>query len=142
VGYKVGTYDSFAGYATPGGVPINLSHTNIPFPRASYEGDVSYWAPMPGDYKLEGDFNYSFHDTYPSWLDLINPGVTYKLPAYWLANVNLTLSPPKGNWTLGFFVDNVFDQAYDLTRNFFIPQASVAAPGRPRSFGGRVTVNF
>jgi len=143
VGYKVGTYDSFPYYEIPTtGAFINLSHTNIPFPRASYEGDVSYWTPIAGDYKLEGDFNYSYHDTYPSWLDMINPGVSYKLPAYWLANLNLTLSPVHGNWTLGLFLDNAFDTNYDLTRNFFIPNANVADPGRPRSFGARVTANF
>ena len=142
IGYKVGTYDSFAGYATPGGVLANLSHTNIPFPRASYEGDISYWVPVAGDYKLEGDFNYSFHDAYPSWLNRINPGSNYNLPAYWLSNANLTLSPAHGNWTFGVFLDNAFDTKYDLTRNFFIPEASIADPGRPRSFGARLTASF
>ena len=142
VGYKVGTYDSFANYATPGGVLANLSHTNIPFPRASYEGDVSYWVAVAGDYKLEGDVNYSFHDTYPSWLDRINPGVSYKLPSYWLSNASLTLSPAHGAWTFGLFLDNAFDTQYDLTRNFFIPNANIADPGRPRTIGARVTANF
>ena len=143
VGYKVGTYDNFPNYQIPGTLTmISLSGTKIPFPRASYEGDLSYWVPIAGDYKLEGDFNYSYHDTYPSWLDRINPGVSYKLPSYWLANANLTVSPAQGKWSLGVFVDNVFDTKYDLTRNFFIPQANVADPGRPRTVGARVTASF
>jgi len=143
LGYKIGTYDSFPNYQIPGTLTtISLSGTKIPFPQFSYEGDVSYWVPVTDGYKLEGDINYSYHDTYPSWLDRINPGVSYKLPSYWLANLNLTLSPVHGNWTLGLFLDNAFDTQYDLTRNFFIPNANIADPGRPRSFGARVTANF
>ena len=143
LGYKIGTYDNFPNYQIPGTLTtISLSGTKIPFPQFSYEGDVSYWVPVTDDYKLEGDINYSYHDTYPSWLDRINPGVSYKLPSYWIANINLTLSPVHGNWTLGLFLDNAFDTNYDLTRNFFIPNANIADPCRPRSIGARVTANF
>jgi hypothetical protein len=39
-------------------------------------------------------------------------------------------------------LDNAFNTKYDLTRNFFIPEANIADPGRPRTVGGRLTVNF
>lgn len=143
LGYKRGTYDDFrndldlpASEAAGVAVYADKSGQTIPFPKLSYEGQASYWWRIPGEYKLEAEVDYSYHGYYPSWL-----GATYDIPAYWLANTTLTLSPPVGRWTLAVWVRNLFDQQYDLTRNFFV-NAKVAAPGRPRSGGVRATYAF
>ncbi len=143
LGYKRGTYDDFkndlnlaASEAAGTAIYTDKSGQTIPFPKLSYNGEVSYWLRVAGGYKLEGEFDYSYHGYYPSWL-----GSAYNIPAYWLANANVTLTPPVGHWTLAFWVHNVFDQSYDLTRNFFV-NAKVAAPGRPRSGGIRATYAF
>jgi outer membrane receptor protein involved in Fe transport len=144
VGYAIGHYISFpnhfdlAGYEETGVANvINSSGSTIPFPKLSYEGAVSYWFRIGPDWRLEAEDDYSFHAHYPSWL-----GSQFDIPAYWLDNLNLTLTPPDRRYTIGFFVHNLFDKEYDLTRNFFVTGLNIADPGRPRTFGGRFTVAF
>ena len=143
VGYKRGTYDKFdndldlpASEAAMTAIYENKSGQTIPFPKLSYDGQASYWFNVAAGYKLEAEVDYSYHGYYPSWL-----GSTYDIPAYWLANSNLTLTPPEGRWTAAVWIHNLFDQQYDLTRNFFV-NAKVAAPGRPRDGGVRLTYAF
>jgi outer membrane receptor protein involved in Fe transport len=141
VGYKVGRFDSFPNFVNVlTGMIQSQTNQAIPFPKLSYDGDISYWFPVGGGYKLEPEINYSYHDFNPSPLPL--PPPTYDIPAYWLFNANLTLTPPNAKWTLGVWCQNLFDTRYDLVKNFFIPGDNVASPGPPRTVGGRLTLAF
>lgn len=143
IGYAIGHYDNFkefnlASFEETGATGIsNQSGASLPFPKLSYEGSVDYWFWIAPDTKLEPEVDYSYHGNYPSWL-----GSLYDIPAYWLVNANLTLTPPGGKWTVALWVHNLFNKEYDLTRNFFVPGVNVADPGPPRMIGGRLTYAF
>jgi iron complex outermembrane recepter protein len=143
IGYALGHYDNFkefnlAAFQETGATGIsNQSGASLPFPKFSYEGSVSYWFWIASDTKLEPEIDYSYHGDYPSWL-----GSLYDIPAYWLVNFNLTLTPPGGKWTVALWIHNLFNKEYDLTRNFFVPGVNVADPGPPRMIGGRLTYAF
>lgn len=143
LGYKRAVFDTFNS-------PLlgNLSGKEQFQPKLSYGGSVSYaWASDDIQYKLAGD--YSYRSTARSWLNLLNPdgGDVYDIPAYWLANARLELAKAGSPWQVTFSVHNLFDQKYDLTRNFFgnrpggtQDDLNVAAAGKPRTFG--VTLNY
>jgi iron complex outermembrane recepter protein len=110
------------------------------FPKWSYGGDVSY-AWTVGKYKVTAESNYSFHDTYSQFYLLGSNDFT--IPKYWLANANLSLSPASGApWNVTLWGRNIFDKAYDTTRNFFLPSAEVAQAGEPATFGIRVGYKY
>jgi iron complex outermembrane receptor protein len=67
----------------------------------------------------------------------------FTIPKYWLANANLSLSPASGGpWTVTLWGRNIFDKAYDVTRNFFLPSAEVAEAGEPTTVGIRVSYKY
>tara|TARA_R110002012_G_scaffold322025_2_gene553871 strand:+ start:60439 stop:62589 length:2151 start_codon:yes stop_codon:yes gene_type:complete len=139
--YKQGKYTEFfdldvAASRTAGAaVYVDKSGQDIPFPALSYGGSAAYDWSVRG-FALTAEANYSYRDDYPSWL-----GVRYDVPAYWLANASLTVSPEAGQWSVTGFVRNLFDEEYDLTRNFFT-SADIAQPGRPRTYGVRLTYQY
>ncbi|MBV8684969.1 MAG: TonB-dependent receptor [Caulobacteraceae bacterium] len=143
LGYAIGHYDNFkefnlAAYEETGATGISdLSGASMPFPKLSYQGSISYWFWIAPEWKLQPEMDYSYHGNYPSWL-----GSIYTIPPYWLANLNLTLTPPGGKWTAALWIHNLFNKEYDLTRNFFVPGVNVADPGPPRMIGGRLTYAF
>ncbi len=112
----------------------------LSFPKLSYGGDIAYsW--HIGGFKLTAESNYSFHDTYSQFYLLGSNDFT--IPAYWLANANLSLSPASGGpWTFTVWGRNIFDKNYDLTRNFFLPSSEVGAAGEPATVGIRVTYKY
>jgi iron complex outermembrane recepter protein len=122
------------------GTPVNFDGRPLSFPKISYGGDVSYdWNVQ--DYKLTLESNYSFHDTYSQWFLLGSSDFT--VPKYWLANANLTLSPASGApWTVTLWGRNIFNKAYDITRNFFLPSSEVAQAGEPATVGIRVSYKY
>lgn len=146
LGYKEGKYTknflTLDGNATSaaGGTEIyrNYKNANLSFPKISYGGSLAYSWPL-GDFKLRAETDYSYHDQYKQTLLL---GSRYTVDAYWLVNANLTLAPQKGRWTLGLWSHNLLDEQYDLTRNFFLPEQSVAAAGAPRSVGLRASYEY
>lgn len=114
---------------------IDKSGDEIPFPSLSYGGSISYdWA--VSGFAVTAETNYSYRDEYPSWL-----GAKYDVEAYWLANASVTVGPEDANWSVTFWARNLFDQDYDLTRNFFT-NASIAQPGRPRTIGARLSLKY
>jgi len=139
--YKHGEYKEFfdmdtgasraAGYA----VYVDKAGQRIPFPKYTYGGSVAYTADLD-PYLLETEFNYSYRSKYPSWL-----GTKYDVDGYWLANLNITARPADGPWSLGVWVRNLFDEKYDLTRNFFT-SADLAQSGTPRTYGLRMSYDF
>lgn len=107
----------------------------ILFPKWSYGGSISYDWTVSG-FAVTAETNYSYRDEYPSWL-----GAKYDVEAYWLANASVTVGPEDANWSVTFWARNLFDQDYDLTRNFFT-NASIAQPGRPRTIGARLSLQY
>jgi outer membrane receptor protein involved in Fe transport len=120
--------------------PVDFHGQPLSFPKWTYGGDVSYaWA--IGGYKVTAESNYSFHDTYSQFYLLGSSDFT--IPKYWLANANVSLSPASGTpWTLTLWSRNLFNKAYDVTRNFFLPGTEVAQAGEPTTVGIRVSYNY
>jgi iron complex outermembrane recepter protein len=143
-GLSISQYFGFAeGYYTS--TLLNSSNVDYDgqpesFPKISYGGDVSYGWDV-GNYKVTAESNYSFHDTYSQFYLLGSND--YTIPKYWLTNANLSLSPASGGpWTVTLWGRNIFDKAYDVTRNFFLPSAEVAEAGEPATFGIRVSYKY
>ncbi len=139
--YKQGEYTDFVDLDIPAcqqtrtTVLIDKSGDEIPFPALSYGGSISYDWTVSG-FAVTAETNYSYRDEYPSWL-----GAKYDVEAYWLANASVTVGPEDANWSVTFWARNLFDQDYDLTRNFFT-NASIAQPGRPRTIGARLSLQY
>jgi iron complex outermembrane recepter protein len=120
----------------------NVNYDGRPesIPKWSYGGDVSYGIPV-GAFKITAESNYSFHDTYSQFYLLGSND--YTIPKYWITNANLSLSPASGApWTVTLWGRNIFDKAYDVTRNFFLPSAEVAQAGEPATYGIRVSYKY
>jgi outer membrane receptor protein involved in Fe transport len=118
---------------------VNYNTRPESIPKNTYGGDVSYTWDI-GGYKLTAESNYSFHDTYSQFFLLGSNAFT--IPAYWLANANLSLSPAGGPWTLSLWGRNIFNRDYDVTRNFFLSTSNVAQSGDPATFGIRFNYRY
>ncbi|MDP9091298.1 MAG: TonB-dependent receptor [Pseudomonadota bacterium] len=120
--------------------PVDYNGRPESFPKWSYGGEVSYTFNL-GAYGLTAESNYSFHDTYSQFFLLGSNDFT--IPKYWLANANLTFAPSSGGpWTVTLWGRNIFDKAYDITRNFFLPSSEVALAGEPTTVGIRLTYKY
>ena len=139
--YKAGEYDDYEALDVPASraanraIYVDKSGDPILFPAWSYAGSASYDWTVSG-FAVTAEANYSYRDDYPSWL-----GVKYDVEAYWLANASVTVGPENANWSVTFWARNLFDQEYDLTRNFFT-SADIAQPGRPRTIGARLSLQY
>ena len=149
-GISITQYAGFAeGYYTsklldvplnPALPPVDYDGRPESFPKWSYGGDLSYTWNL-GTFSVTAESNYSFHDTYSQFFLLGSNDFT--IPKYWLANANLSLAPAAGGpWTVTLWGRNIFDKAYDLTRNFFLPSSEVAAAGEPTTIGIRLTYKY
>jgi len=110
---------------------ISLKGQKLPFANWSYGGSVDWTVPI-GNYSIETEADYSYRDTMPSFL-----GPVFKVKRFWLANATLTLRAQDG-WYVGVYGRNIFNEKYDLTRNYFLPNAKIASPGRPATYGVRL----
>jgi len=108
---------------------ISYAGKALPIARLSYQGSASYTASL-GSYTIEAATDYSYRDRLPSFL-----GTLYDLPGRWIVNANLTLRPEQGPWSVGIYARNLLNTHYDLERNYFLPDAKVAQPGRPATYG-------
>ncbi|MDG5496046.1 TonB-dependent receptor [Niveispirillum sp. BGYR6] len=144
VGFKKGEYKDYSNINTGSltrnpvtglysASTIDLSGTAIPLANWSYQGSVAYTIPV-GRFAVEAQADYAYRDKLPSFL-----GTTYDLPSRWIANATLTLHPDEGGWSAGLYGRNIFNTDYDNTRNFFLPNANIASPGRPATYGVRLT---
>jgi outer membrane receptor protein involved in Fe transport len=143
LGYKKGTFDNFldldidASVASGQAVFKQRKGQSEGYPPWSYIGSATYTWNL-GDYDLAAEGNYAYHDTASPVL----LGPTYTVKNYWLANANLTLTPHAGRWSVALWGRNIFNEKYDLTRNFFLPGISIAAPGEPATYGVRVGLKY
>jgi outer membrane receptor protein involved in Fe transport len=72
---------------------------------------------------------------------LVSPtrGRIYDVDSYGLLDARVTLQPEAGGpWSVTLFAQNLTDEEYDVTRNFFLPDNSIGIAGRPRFYGVRV----
>ena len=144
LGYKTGKFDKYlndldiaASTAAGHAVYVDRTGAKVGFPPLSYGGDVSYGWSL-GDYGVVAEANYAFHDkTKPLLL-----GSRYNVDSYWLANASITLTPSTGPWAISIFGRNVFNEKYDLTRNFFLPFIDIAAAGEPATWGLRASLKY
>jgi len=137
-GYTEGYYESYLPNSnTPA---VDYDGQPMSFPKWSYGGDASYGFDV-GKFRITAESNYSFHDTYSQFF-LLGSNV-FTIPKYWLANANLSLAPAAGApWTFTLWGRNIFNRAYDVTRNFFLPGTDVAQAGEPATFGIRVNYKY
>ncbi len=112
---------------------VSFRGRHLPFAEWSYQGSGSYTLPLGGDYQLLAEGDYSYRDSTPNFL-----GPAFTIKRFWLANANLTFGPRDGAWSVGLYGRNIFGERYDLTRNYFLPAARIASPGRPASYGVRL----
>jgi iron complex outermembrane recepter protein len=126
----------------PPGSAVSPVYTNekgarIGYPALSYDGSLSYTWDL-GNYSVEAAGDWVFHDH-------LNPlllGPTYFVKSYWLADLNLSLTPNDGPWMLTLFGHNVTNTTYDTTRNFFLTGISVAQRGEPATVGVRIDYKY
>ena len=119
---------------------VNYDGRPLSVPKWTYGGDVSYGWDV-ANYKVTAESNYSFHDTYSQFYLLGSNDFT--IPKYWLTNANLSLTPASGApWTVTLWGRNIFNKAYDVTRNFVLPGTEVAQAGEPATFGIRVNYKY
>ena len=141
VSWRKGKFDRFddldiaASSAAGHAVTVSRAGQDQGFPHWSYNGSATYRMPV-GAYTLTAETDYAYHGT----LDPVLLGPNFRVKDYWLVNATLTLG--QGPWSVGLYARNLFDQQYDLTRNFFLGGIDIAAPGRPRSFGVRGRYSF
>ncbi|HTW35307.1 MAG TPA: TonB-dependent receptor [Rhizomicrobium sp.] len=110
---------------------------NVGFPALSYNGSLSYTWEI-GGYDLEAAGDWVFHDH-------LNPlllGPMYFVKSYWLADLNLTLTPDDGPWALTVFGHNITNTTYDTTRNFFLTGIPIAQRGEPATVGVRIEYKY
>jgi iron complex outermembrane recepter protein len=146
-GYKTGTFREFLD-VDPGAsvavtpfraVTVNRAGQDLPFPKFSYSGSLSYTVPA-GHFAVNGLIDYNYRDKD----DRSRLGsAVYSVASYWLVNARLTLRPSEdGHWSLYAYGHNLFNQGYDITRNFFLPQAQIGYRGSPATYGVGASVRF
>ncbi|HEY2035340.1 MAG TPA: TonB-dependent receptor [Rhizomicrobium sp.] len=155
VGWKDGKFDEFDNFldiaATEAKCPVasdcvppvgtavydNKKGARIGFPPLSYNGSINYTWQLSG-YTLDTGADWVFHDH-------LNPlllGQTFYVKSYWLADVNITLSPNDGPWAATVYCHNCTDTKYDTTRNFFLPGLNIAQRGEPATVGVRLDYKY
>ncbi len=115
---------------------IDRSGQDLGFPKLSYNGAVSYaWTAGGIDWRAGTD--YSYRDKLTSWL-----GSDFNIKAYWLANADLSLHPTSSKWAVSLYGRNVTNTKYDVTRNYFLPNARVGWAGHPATYGVRLQYTY
>ncbi|CAN7374839.1 TonB-dependent receptor [Phenylobacterium sp. LjRoot225] len=147
LGYKKGKYTDYVDIDPTTAVrdPVtglwsaqttDKSGQDLGFPKLSYGGSISYsWS--VGDFDLQAATDYSYRDKLTSFL-----GEDFNVDSYWLANANLTIQPKDGPWLLGLWGRNIFNEKYDVTRNYFLLSSKIGAAGRPATYGVRASYAF
>lgn len=140
--YKSGEYDEFealdlsACRSTRTTAYIDKSGSRVPFPKTELGGTVSYEIPAGGDYRVTPSASFSYRSRGYTWL-----GTRYEIPPYTLVNADVSFGPEDGSWYVALWGRNIFNVHYDLTRNFFTG-ANIAQPGRPATYGVRLSVRY
>jgi outer membrane receptor protein involved in Fe transport len=119
-------------------VPLDRSGEDLGFPNLTFNGSVAYAFALEG-FTLEPELAYSYRDKLTSVLVSPTRGRIYDVDSYGLLDARVTLQPAAGGpWSVTLFAQNLTDEEYDVTRNFFLPDNSIGIAGRPRFYGVRV----
>lgn len=137
LGYKDGKFKEYTAISPA----ANLKGASLYFPRLSYGLGVTHRTTL-GGWSVVTQGDASFHDKARTFLNRINPDFDFSTPSYWLANARVELAPLDGKWGTTLYVRNLFDQKFDVMRNFFLPPLPAAAAGAPRTFGVQVRYDF
>jgi len=139
----IGSFDRFSTIGSA--VSVNGVYQGVPTDRAgetefapkfTTNGSVSYqW--QIGDYRLDTGMSYASRSRYNSIF-----GPLYDVAGYTLVDANVTLSPKNDHWNVKLFGQNIFNQRYDVTRNYFVAGNNIALAGRPATWGVRFQVNY
>lgn len=141
LGYKHGEFKKFldAGPVYPF-APVSRAGQDIGFPELSYSGAFDYQRHTSLGFEYTAHFDYSYRDeqSFP----LLGPAFT--LDSYWVANAFVAFRPDGSPFEFALWGRNIFDQAYDETRNTFVVGATddFAVPGEPATYGIRVSTDF
>ncbi|HWU02653.1 MAG TPA: TonB-dependent receptor [Novosphingobium sp.] len=142
--YKIGHYDVYMAPVSAtkdsSGNYTNITYANyagqrLPLPLLDYKGEFSYDAQMGNGWVLTPEINYNHRSKRWSTTDLS------MIPGYWLANANLTLSPPDKRFQIGLWVHNMFDAYVQETRNQFTSARTVSV-NPTRTFGVRLNYTY
>lgn len=63
-------------------------------------------------------------------------------PSYTLVNVTGGIGPSDDRYKIGFYVENLFNERYALSRQTSVPFGAYEAPARPRTYGIRAAARF
>ncbi|MEM8987980.1 MAG: TonB-dependent receptor [Pseudomonadota bacterium] len=142
--YKEGEFEDFVDLdiaaSSIAGTAVSVDRTgqSLGFPEITYQGSISYTAPVDGGFYWSGLLDYSYRDeTTPPLL-----GSDYTVDDYWLINGQVAFGAENGRWEAAIWGRNILDEEYDEVRNFFTPGFDVAAPGLPRTYGVRLSVKY
>ena len=164
VEYNNAKYDSFvvdaaAVAVNPGGVQstgcevgpsaqgpaqVTLDCSGFQLARAplwSAQASLEHHFNLPNNADLVASANAQF--TSPRWGSVdFTPNTRF--PASTTGNFDLTYTPDRGRWSLSAFVRNVGDKrvATTASQNLFQPNMAYLIVNPPRTYGGRITVNF
>ena len=142
--YKYGEYDEYLAPDTAVMDPTTGEYTDItyndrsgerlPLPDLDYKGAVAWTIPL-GTWEVEPEVNYTYR------ADRYSVSDASVIPAYWLANANLGVSPANMPVKVTFWVHNLFDEYIQETRNRFITARTVSTHP-PRTFGVRLSYRY
>lgn len=144
VAYKYGAYDRFTSQSSATLDPTTNTYVNIqyvdnagqrlPLPDLDYKGSVGLHIPV-GGWKVEPEVNWAYRAERYSISD------ASKIPAYWLANANLGLTPGSLPVAITVWAHNLFDARIEETRNRFISARTVAIHP-PRTIGVSLSYRY
>lgn len=114
---------------------INAGGTRVKIPSIDYKVQAFWTIKLANDWKIEPDINLNYRGARWSTSDLST------IPAFWLANANLTVTPANSKVTVALWVHNLFDAYVQETRNSFISARTVSVDP-PRTYGVRASFRF
>jgi iron complex outermembrane recepter protein len=137
LGYKDGEFKEYVAKLPA----ADLKGESLYFPRLGYGLGATYRAAF-GGWGFVAQADASYHDKGRTFLNRINPTYDFATPSYWLANARIEFAPLDSKWIATIYARNLFNEKYDLIRNFFDLPLPVAAAGPPRTIGAQVKFEF
>ncbi|WP_347303001.1 TonB-dependent receptor [Croceibacterium sp. TMG7-5b_MA50] len=142
--YKMGEFDEYMAATSATLDPATGQYTNIQYedyngrrlnlPKIDYKGSVAWAVPL-ADWTVTPEVNWNYRSERWSESDAST------IPAYWLANANLSVTPPGEAFAVTLWVRNLFDEQVQETRNRFISARTVST-NPVRTFGVRLNYSY
>lgn len=137
---------NLAGVATPQSPTWTVSfNASYDFPIGTWSGNLAVLA----RYSSEYSFSPGAGGVPGRPVDLSGTGHTVGAPVgydvqdgYTMVNVSGYLSPPGENFRLGFYVNNLLNEKYAITKNTSAPFGMTYGPAKPITYGVRASYRF